>query len=351
MKTIVTGGAGFIGSALVRKLVAAGEEVVTVDCITYAGHLFSLGQTFQAPNHHFERVDIREPEAVRDVFARHQPDAVMHLAAESHVDRSIDSPMDFVSTNVTGTVVMLQAAQEYWVRLPSAQKEAFRFLHVSTDEVYGSLGPTGVFTDRTPYQPNSPYSASKAAADHFVRAWHRTFGLPVLISHCSNNYGPYQMLEKLIPVIILAGLEGRQMPVYNKGENVRDWLHVDDHVAALALIVRKGVPGLTYNVGADAETRNIDMVRAICACLDELLPDSPHRPHEQLINFVTDRPGHDLRYAIDSTRVREELGWRPSHCLNQGLKQTVTWYLENRWWWQTIRERGFKDSRQGVLAA
>ena len=348
MKTIVTGGAGFIGSAVVRRLVAKGEEVVTLDCLTYAGHLPSLGEALDAPNHHFERADIRDAEAVRALFGRHQPDAVMHLAAESHVDRSIDSPMDFVSTNVTGTVVMLQAAQDYWAGLEAGRKEAFRFLHVSTDEVYGSLGETGVFTEQTPFQPNSPYSASKAASDHFARAWHRTFGLPVVISHCSNNYGPYQMPEKLIPVMILAGLEGRPMPVYGKGANIRDWLRVEDHASALELMVRKGAPGATYNVGADAEVSNIDMVRAICACLDELLPDSPHRPHDQLITYVTDRPGHDLRYAIDSSRVREELGWRPAHGLEEGLKQTVAWYLENRWWWQAIREGGFKDGRQGL---
>ncbi len=351
MTIIVTGGAGFIGSALVRRLVAAGERVVTLDSLTYAGHLPSLGDALEADNHSFERVDIRDADAVRDVFTRHKPGAVMHLAAESHVDRSIDSPMDFVSTNVTGTVVMLQAAQDYWAGLEGAAKESFRFLHVSTDEVYGSLGAEGVFTENTPYQPNSPYSASKAASDHFARAWHRTFGLPVLISHCSNNYGPYQMPEKLLPVIILAGLEGRTMPVYGKGENVRDWLHVEDHVAALEAILRRGTPGGTYNVGADAETTNIDMVRAICACLDELLPDSEHRPHDQLIQFVTDRPGHDLRYAIDSSRVRDELGWRPAHTLEQGLKATVAWYLENRWWWQAIREGGFKDERQGLGAA
>jgi len=336
---------------VVRRLVAAGEEVVTLDSLTYAGHLPSLGAALEAPNHAFERADIRDAEAVREVVERHQPGAIMHLAAESHVDRSIDSPMDFVSTNVTGSVVMLQAAQEYCNRLEGSAKDAFRFLPVATDEVYGSLGATGVFTEETPYQPNSPYSASKAASDHFARAWHRTFGLPVVISHCSNNYGPYQLPEKLIPVIILAGLEGRPMPVYGKGDNVRDWLRVEDHASALELMVRKGRPGATYNVGADAEVSNIDMVRAICACLDELLPESPHRPHEQLITFVTDRPGHDLRYAIDSSRVRDELGWRPEHGLDEGLKQTVAWYLENRWWWQAIRDGGFKDERQGLGVA
>ncbi|WP_455372188.1 dTDP-glucose 4,6-dehydratase [Limibacillus halophilus] len=351
MTTIVTGGAGFIGSALVRKLAAAGEAVVTLDSLTYAGHLQSLGEALEAPNHHFERVDIRDAEAVRAVFQKYRPSAVMHLAAESHVDRSIDSPMDFVSTNVTGTVNLLQAAQELWSALPAGEKEAFRFLQVSTDEVYGSLGPTGVFTEETPYQPNSPYSASKASSDHFARAWQRTFGLPVMISHCSNNYGPYQLPEKLIPVTILAGLEGRQIPIYGTGSNIRDWLHVEDHVEALELIVRKGTPGNTYNIGADAETTNLDMAKAICACLDEFLEDSPHRPHEGLITFVQDRPGHDLRYAIDSSRMRDELGWRPRHSLQEGLRQTVAWYLENRWWWEAIREGGFKDSERQGLAA
>lgn len=350
MKFLVTGGAGFIGSTLVRHLIAAGEEVVTLDSLTYAGHLPSLGDAVSAPGHRFERADIRDAAEVRLVFARHEPDVVMHLAAESHVDRSIDSPMDFVSTNVTGTVVMLQAAQEYWSARDVSARQTFRFLHVSTDEVYGSLGSNGLFTEDTPYRPNSPYSASKAASDHFARAWHRTFGLPLLISHCSNNYGPYQMPEKLIPVIILAGLEGRPMPVYGKGQNIRDWLHVEDHVKALELIVRKGKLGETYNVGADAEAKNIDMVRAICRCLDEFLPDSPHCPHEQLITYVTDRPGHDLRYAINSRRVRRELGWQPARSLDEGLRETVAWYLKNRWWWQAIMQGGFASERQGLRA-
>ena len=343
---LVTGGAGFIGSCVVRRLVAAGKDVVTLDRLTYAGHIGSLDKALGAPNHNLRQADIRDGEAVRQVFSEAQPDAVIHLAAESHVDRSIDTPMDFVTTNVQGTVTLLQAATEYWRGLGTRARETFRFLHVSTDEVYGSLGTTGVFTDTTQYQPNSPYAASKAASDHFVRAWGRTFGLPVMISHCSNNYGPYQMPEKLIPVAVLAALEGRPVPVYGDGKNVRDWLFVEDHACALELIVSEGEPGQVYNVGADAETTNIDLVRAVCGWMDEFVPESPHRPHADLIAFVADRPGHDRRYAIDSSRVREEFGWRPTLDLHEGLGRTVRWYLENRWWWQGIRDGGFEDSRR-----
>ena len=343
---LVTGGAGFIGSCVVRRLVAAGKDVVTLDKLTYAGHVESLGEALCALNHSLQQADIRDSEAVRQVFSETRPNAVVHLGAESHVDRSIDSPMDFVSTNVQGTVTLLQAATEYWRGLDAPARETFRFLHVSTDEVYGSLGATGVFTDGTPYRPNSPYSASKAASDHFARAWWRTFGLPVIVSHCSNNYGPYQMPEKLIPVTILAALEGRPIPVYGDGKNVRDWLQVEDHARALELIVREGEPGQVYNVGADAEATNIEMVRAVCGWMDQLVPDSPYRPHADLIAFVADRPGHDRRYAIDSTRVRKELGWRPAFDLHEGLGRTVRWYLENRWWWQAIRDGGFEDRRR-----
>ena len=347
-RVLVTGGAGFIGSCVVRRLVAAGKEVVTLDTLTYAGHVESLGAAPDAPNHRIEQVDIRDAESVRRAFSVARPDAVIHLAAESHVDRSIDSPMDFVTTNVQGTVTLLQVATEFWRKLGTSAQETFRFLHVSTDEVYGSLGGTGVFTDTTPYRPNSPYSASKAASDHFARAWHRTYGLPAMISHCSNNYGPYQMPEKLVPVAILAALEGRPIPVYGDGGNVRDWLFVEDHARALELIACRGEPGQVYNVGADAETTNIDLVRAICGWMDELVPDSPYCPHADLIVFVTDRPGHDRRYAIDSGRVRREFGWRPTLDLHEGLGRTVRWYLENRWWWQGIREGGFEDRlRQG----
>ena len=349
MRFLVTGGAGFIGSCVVRRLVAAGEEVVTFDALTYAGHRESLGPALDAPNHAFREADVRDGQAVRRAFAETRPDAVIHLAAESHVDRSIDSPMDFVTTNVQGTVTLLQAATEYWHGLGPRAREAFRFLHVSTDEVYGSLGATGVFTEASPYRPNSPYSASKAASDHFARAWRRTFALPVMISHCSNNYGPYQLPEKLIPVTILAALEGRSIPVYGDGRNVRDWLFVEDHAHALERIARTGEPGRTYDIGADAELTNIDMVRAICGWMDELVPESAWRPHANLITFVADRPGHDHRYAIDARRVRDELGWRPTIDLHEGLGRTVRWYLENRGWWQAVRGGGFKDGRrQGV---
>ena len=349
-RVLVTGGAGFIGSCVVRRLVAAGKRVVTLDLLTYAGHVESLGPALDAPNHALERTDIRDARAVRRVFSEGRPDAVIHLAAESHVDRSIDRPMDFVTTNVQGTVTLLQAATEYWRGLGSTEKEAFRFLHVSTDEVYGSLGSSGVFTESTPYRPNSPYSASKAASDHFARSWHRTYGLPVVISHGSNNYGPCQMPEKLVPVAILAALEGRSIPVYGDGGHVRDWLYVEDHAHALELIADRGEPGRIYDVGAGAETTNIDMVRAICGWMDEFVPDSPHRPHTDLITFVPDRPGHDRRYAIDSSRVRRELGWQPKLDLREGLGRTVRWYLENRWWWQGIRKGGFEDRRRQGLS-
>ena len=345
-RVLATGGAGFIGSCVVRRLVSAGHDVVTLDVLTYAGHLASLGEARNAPNHSLEVADIRDGEAVRRVFSEARPDAVIHLAAESHVDRSIDSPMDFITTNVQGTATLLQAATEYWSGLDKGARKRFRFLHVSTDEVYGSLGAMGAFTDTTPYRPNSPYSASKAASDHLARAWWRTYGLPVVVSHCSNNYGPYQMPEKLIPVAVLAALEGRAIPVYGDGKNVRDWLHVEDHARALELIVQKGEPGQVYNIGAGAEATNIDMVRAVCEWMDRLVPDSAYRPHADLTTFVADRPGHDRRYAIDSTRVRNELGWRPEFELYEGLGHTVRWYLENRWWWQGIRDGGFEDYRR-----
>ena len=350
-RILVTGGAGFIGSCVVRRLVAAGKRVVTLDLLTYAGHVESLGDAAGAPNHTLEHADIRDGAAMRGVFADARPDTVMHLAAESHVDRSIDSPMDFVTTNVQGTVTLLEAATEYWRGLPAAARGRFRFLHVSTDEVYGSLGRTGTFADTSPYRPSSPYSASKAASDHFARAWHRTYGLPVIVSHGANNYGPFQMPEKLVPVTILAALEGRPVPVYGDGRHVRDWLFVEDHACALELIARAGEPGQIYGVGTGAETTNIDIVRTICGWLDELVPDSSFRPHADLVAFVADRPGHDRRYAIDAHRVRRELGWEPSLDLTEGLGRTVRWYLENRWWWQGIRSGGFEDRRRQGLGA
>ena len=348
-RILVTGGAGFIGSCLVRRLVDAGREVVTLDALTYAGHVASLGGALEAPNHRLGQVDIRDGEAVRGAFSDARPDVVVHLAAESHVDRSIDSPMDFVTTNVCGTVTLLQAATDYWCDLGAGSGERFRFLHVSTDEVYGSLDGTEVSSESAPCRPNSPYSASKAASDHFARAWHRTFGLPVMISRCTNNYGPCQMPEKLVPVTILAALEGRPIPIYGDGRNVRDWLFVEDHARALEMILAGGTPGEVYNVGSNAETTNVEMVRAICGWMDELLPGSPHRPHADLIEFVADRPGHDRRYAIDSGRVRRELGWRPHFDLQEGLERTVRWYLDNRGWWQAIREGGFAVGRRQGL--
>ena len=348
-RVLVTGGAGFIGSCVVRRLVAAGKHVVTLDLLTYAGRVESLDPALGASNHTLVRADIRDAQAVRGIFLDARPDAVIHLAAESHVDRSIDSPIGFVTTNVQGTVTLLQAATEYWSRLRPTEKKAFRFLHVSTDEVYGSLGSTGVFTEAAQYRPNSPYSASKAASDHFARAWHRTYGLPVMVSHSSNNYGPFQVPEKLVPVTILAALEGRPIPVYGDGRHVRDWLFVEDHARAVELIVDRGEPGQVYNVGADTGTTNIDLVRGICGWMDDLVPDSPCRPHAGLIEFVPDRPGHDRRYAVDSGRVRRELGWKPTLDLHEGLGRTVRWYLDNRWWWKGIRAGGFEDRRRQGL--
>lgn len=348
-RVLVTGGAGFIGSCVVRRLVAAGKQVANLDLLTYAGHVKSLAETADAPNHTLVRADIRDRDAVDRVFAEARPDAVIHLAAESHVDRSIDDPMDFVTTNVQGTATLLQAATEYWSGLPVPEKDVFRFLHVSTDEVYGSRAAAGAFLETSRYRPSSPYAASKAASDHFARAWHRTFGLPVVVSHGSNSYGPCQMPEKLVPVAILAALEGRPIPVYGDGRHARDWLFVDDHAHALERIARAGVPGRDYNIATGTQTANVDLVRAVCAWMDALVPDSPHRPHASLIAFVADRPGHDRRYAVDSGRVRQELGWRPSVGLHDGLGHTVRWYLDNRGWWQGIRGGGFEDRRRQGL--
>jgi len=346
---LVTGGAGFIGSAVVRQLIGeTGETVINVDSLTYAGNLESLGPARDDARHVFERVDIRDAAELARVFAQHRPRAVMHLAAESHVDRSIDGPADFIPTNIVGTYTLLEAARAYLETLDAAGRSAFRFHHVSTDEVYGTLGAEGRFTERTAYQPNSPYSASKASSDHLVRAWGETFGLPVLITNCSNNYGPYQFPEKLIPVLILRALEGEALPIYGKGENVRDWLYVEDHAAALRLVLERGRVGETYNIGGSAERRNTDVARAVCAALDELLPDSPHRPHENLITFVADRPGHDLRYAIDSSKIEAELGWTPGETFETGLQRTVAWYLENRSWWQRILSGDYRVERLGL---
>ena len=330
MTVLVTGGAGFIGSALVRALVADGESVVTVDKLTYAGNLANLASCVDAPHHVFIRADICDRAAMRATFAKHRPRAVFHLAAESHVDRSIDGPAAFVETNIAGTATLLETALDYWRGLDGAARAAFRFLQVSTDEVYGELGAVGQFSETSPYRPNSPYAATKAGADHLARAWHRTYGLPVLVSNCSNNYGPYQFPEKLIPLTLLNALSGRPLPVYGQGLNVRDWLHVEDHAAALRKIVAEGKTGETYLIGARAERRNIDLVRAICRLLDERRPEGA--PHERLIAFVTDRPGHDARYAIDPGKIENELGWRPRYDPERGLAATVDWYIANLDW-------------------
>jgi dTDP-glucose 4,6-dehydratase len=345
LKILVTGGAGFIGTNLVRHLLAEGVDVVNLDKLTYAGSNPPLGELAQPGRYELEAADIADRAAVAAVLERHAPDAVMHLAAETHVDRSIDGPDDFIRTNLVGTFELLEAARFYWEGLPADRRSAFRFHHVSTDEVFGSLGPEGLFSETTPYAPNSPYSASKAGADHLVRAWHHTYGLPVVTTNCSNNYGPWQFPEKLVPLTILNALEGRKLPVYGKGENVRDWLHVEDHARALFLALRRGRIGETYNIGGGAERRNIDLVRLVCAILDEVHPEG--RPHDGLITFVADRPGHDLRYAIDDRKLRGELGWAPRESLETGLRKTVLWYLENRGWWEPIRSGVYRGERLG----
>lgn len=344
MKILVTGGAGFIGSAVVRLAVERGHAVVNLDALTYAANLENVASVADSPLYAFEQADIRDRAALDRVLAAHQPDAIMHLAAESHVDRSIDGPGAFVETNVTGTYNLLEAARAYWVA--QGRPQGFRFHHISTDEVFGSLGETGQFTETTPYDPRSPYSASKAASDHLVRAWHETYGLPVVLTNCSNNYGPFHFPEKLVPVVILNALHGRPIPVYGDGGNVRDWLYVEDHADALLLVLEKGALGESYNIGGENEARNIDLVRTICAHMDRLRPDAA--PHDRLISFVTDRPGHDRRYAIDPTRIRTELGWRPSVTVEQGLAKTVEWYLANEDWWRPLLTRQGVGQRLGA---
>ena len=352
MKILVTGGAGFIGSAVVRRLIAeSAHEVVNLDKLTYAANLDNVKAVAGDPRYAFERADICDAPAVAAILAKHRPDAIMHLAAESHVDRSIDGPAEFISTNILGTYTLLEAARRHLETRAAQERARFRFHHVSTDEVFGTLGTSGFFTEETAYAPNSPYSASKASSDHLVRAWHHTYKLPVVTSNCSNNYGPYQFPEKLIPVVILAALEGRTIPIYGKGENVRDWLYVEDHAAALVAILERGAVGETYNVGGHNELSNLALVKLLCKLMDELAPESPHRPHERLISFVADRPGHDLRYAIDADRIGRELGWRPTVTVEEGLRRTVAWYLENRWWWDAIRKRGHDDARRLGLEA
>ena len=349
MKVLVTGGAGFIGSAVIRHLISeTGHSVVNVDCLTYAGNLSTLESVADDSRYAFEEVNICDAEAVQELFERHGPDAVMHLAAESHVDRSIDGPSAFIQTNVVGTYTLLEAARRHWLSLPASDKQRFRFLHVSTDEVYGSLGPDGFFTEQTPYDPSSPYSASKAASDHLGRAWHRTYGLPVLITNCSNNYGPFQYPEKLIPLTITNALAGKSLPVYGKGQNVRDWLFVDDHARALVTVLERGRVGETYNIGGNSERQNIDVVRTICSLMDEACPEAPHRPHKQLITFVADRPGHDHRYAIDASKLQRELHWQPTETFETGLRKTVNWYLSNEdWCRKTVADR-YSGERLGL---
>ncbi len=341
---LITGGAGFIGSAVIRLAIARGHTVVNVDALTYAACLDNLASVADNPDYHFEQADICDRAAMDHLFATYAPDAVLHLAAESHVDRSIDGPGQFIQTNVTGTFTLLEAARAFW---QTGNKPAgFRFLHVSTDEVYGTLGPTGLFTEETPYAPNSPYAASKAASDHLVRAWGETYGLPVLVSNCSNNYGPFQFPEKLIPVVIQNALSGKPIPIYGAGDNIRDWLYVEDHADALLTVLDKGRLGRCYNIGGENEVANLDLVHRICAVLDELQPASD--PYARQITFVTDRPGHDQRYAIDPTRIREELGWRPSLDLQQGLVQTVQWYLDNQDWVAALQNRSGVGKRLGT---
>lgn len=346
---VVTGGAGFIGSALIRYLLThTDKNVVNVDKLTYAGNLDSVKSVLPSDRYSFERVDICDGEEVARVFEQYQPDAVMHLAAESHVDRSIDGAADFIRTNVVGTFTLLEAARAHYARLSDGARERFRFLHVSTDEVYGSLGKDDLFRETTPYSPNSPYSASKASSDHLVRAWYHTHGLPVLVTNCSNNYGPYQFPEKLIPVVILNALAGKPVPVYGKGDNVRDWLYVHDHVRALLAVLERGEVGETYNIGGHNEKSNLEVVTTICALLDEMAEDAAVSAHESLITFVKDRPGHDWRYAIDAGKIQRELGWVPEESFETGMRKTVAWYLENRGWNERILNGSYRLERLGL---
>ncbi|MGB0748031.1 MAG: dTDP-glucose 4,6-dehydratase [Magnetospiraceae bacterium] len=350
MKVIVTGGAGFIGSAVIRLLIDETDvQVVNVDAMTYAANPFALVPVEASDRYTFVKADIRDAGAINGIFEAEQPDAVMHLAAESHVDRSIDGPAAFMDTNILGTYTMLEAAAAYWRGLSGAAKDNFRFHHISTDEVYGSLGAVGLFREDTPYAPNSPYSASKAASDHLVRAWHHTYGLPVVTSNCSNNYGPYQFPEKLIPLISINALTGKTLPVYGKGDNIRDWLYVEDHARALWLILNEGRPGETYNVGGDSERTNLEVVHAICDIIDEEadpLPDG--RKRRELIEFVTDRPGHDQRYAIDCEKIKRELGWSARENFESGLRKCVRWYLDNKDWWENVHATVYDGGRLGT---
>lgn len=351
MKLLVTGGAGFIGSAVIRKALSKSEfEILNLDKLTYAGNLESLTDATKNPRYHFAKVDICDRTALESQFRDFQPDAVMHLAAESHVDRSIDGPSDFITTNIVGTYQLLDVARKYWADLSATRKSSFRFHHVSTDEVYGSLGSTDLFREDTPYQPNSPYSASKASSDHLVRAWHHTYGLPVLTSNCSNNYGPYQFPEKLIPLVTLNAIAGKRLPVYGVGDNVRDWLYVDDHAEALLLVLSKGTIGEVYNIGGRNEKSNLEVVSTICDILDEIHPLAGQKPHRQLIDFVKDRPGHDKRYAIDASKIERTLQWRSQENFSTGIRKTVEWYLNNReTWCARVLDGSYRMDRLGLL--
>lgn len=354
MKIFITGGAGFIGSALIRYLITETEhQVINIDKLTYAGNLASLEPIADNSRYHFEHTDICDAPAIRSLFAKHQPDLVMHLAAESHVDRSIDGPLDFIQTNIVGTAVLLEAARAHWQSMPETDKSGFRFHHISTDEVYGSLGPEGLFHETTAYDPSSPYSASKAGSDHLVRAWRRTYGLPVVLTNCSNNYGPYQFPEKLIPLIILNALEGKPLPIYGKGDQIRDWLYVEDHAKALWRVVTEGMLGETYNIGGHNEKTNLEVVHTVCRILDELAPDRPNgiAAYSELITHVTDRPGHDKRYAIDADKIKQDLGWSPDETFKSGIRKTVAWYLDNQEWCRRIQDGSYQRERLGLKGA
>ena len=349
MKILITGGAGFIGSAVIRQYINdTNHEVINLDALTYAGNLESLASVCDNERYSFEHANICDIASLERIFKQHQPDAVMHLAAESHVDRSIDGPADFIQTNIVGTCNLLEVSRSYWSKLEGDRKAGFRFHHVSTDEVYGDLGETGLFTEETSYDPSSPYSASKASSDHLVRAWHRTYGFPIVITNCSNNYGGYQFPEKLIPLVTLNALEGKPLPIYGTGQQIRDWLHVDDHARALRLVLEAGKNGQTYNIGGHNEKTNLEVVKTICALLDKLVPNSPYIPHESLITYVADRPGHDIRYAIDADKIDKELGWLPEETFETGIEKTIKWYLSNSEWCQHVQDGSYQRERLGT---